>query len=250
MTGSAPEHQLWFTALLNQYLAAPANAILSAVGMPAEDPAAPYTNWMSMQLLVALLLVVAAVLLRPRLSVDRPGKFQQIVELIWLFLKEQAHDVIGHGSNRYVAMFATIFLFILAGNLIGIIPTFEAPTMFLYVPAGCALLSFWFYNFHGVREQGLWGHIKHFMGPIWFIAPFMLIIEIISHLIRPVSLTIRLYANMLAGEQVTMGFMGLVAPVVPVPTILLHVFVSFLQAFIFTMLSMVYVGGVVAHEDH
>ena len=250
MTGSVPEHQLWFTALLNQYLAAPANAICNAVGFPIEDPAATYSNGMAMQLLVALLLVIVLTSLRPRLSVDRPGKFQQVMEIVWSFLKEQSHDVIGHGSDRYVPMFATLFLFILCGNLIGIIPTFEAPTMYIYVTAGCALVSFFFYNFHGVREQGVWGHIKHFMGPVWFIAPFMLLIEIISHLIRPVSLSIRLYANMLAGEQVTVGFAALAPILVPVPTILLHVFVSFVQAFIFTMLSMVYVGGVVAHEDH
>ena len=250
MTGSAPEHLLWFTALLNRYLAAPANAICNAVGFPIEDPAAPYSNAIAMELFVALVLVVSLTLLRPRLSVERPGKFQQVMEIVWSFLKEQTHEVVGHGSDRYVPMFATFFIFILSGNLLGIIPTFESPTMYVYVPAGCALVSFCFYNFHGIREQGLWGHIKHFMGPVLFIAPFMFVIEIISHLIRPVSLSIRLYANMLAGEQVTIGFMKLVPQLVPVPTILLHIFVSFLQAFIFTVLGMVYVSEAVAHEDH
>jgi F-type H+-transporting ATPase subunit a len=182
--------------------------------------------------------------------VDKPGVFQQFFEVIWEFLRDQAHDVIGHGSKRYVAMFATFFIFILASNLLGVVPSFESPTMYYYVPAGIALVSFTFYNFHGMREMGVLGHLKHFAGPLWWLAWFMFPLEIISHCIRPVSLTIRLFANMLAGEQVTLGFMSIVPLLVPVILMGLHVFVSLIQAFIFTVLSMVYVGGVVTHEEH
>jgi F-type H+-transporting ATPase subunit a len=256
MTGSAPEHELWFTALLNQYLAAPAAFILERggplVGYHADAGTLhqPWTNAYAMEALVLALLVVVAALLRPRFSIDRPGKFQQLFEVVYEFIRDQAADVIGHGSKRYVAMFATIFILILVSNLLGVVPSFESPTMFIYVPAGIALVSFSFYNLHGVREMGLLGHLKHFAGPLWWLAWFMFPLEIISHCIRPVSLTIRLFANMLAGEQVTLGFLAIVPLLVPVLLMGLHVFVSFLQAFIFTVLSMVYVGGVVTHEEH
>jgi F-type H+-transporting ATPase subunit a len=101
----------------------------------------------------------------------------------------------------------------------------------------------------GIKAQGPLGYLKHFAGPMWWLAWFMFPLEIISHCIRPVSLTVRLYANMLAGEKVTMGFLALVPFVVPVAVMALHVFVSFLQAFIFTILSTAYVGGAVAHEE-
>lgn len=243
-------HELWLTALLNHYLAGPANAFLSAVGYHVHDGAKPWSNWMSMLLLTIALLMVASALLGRSLSVDRPGKLQLAFEAIYGFLREQAHDVIGHGYRKYVPMFATLFVFILSANLLGIIPSFESPTMYYVVPAGVALISFGYYNVMGVKEMGLLGHLKHFAGPMWWLAWFMFPLEIISHCIRPVSLTIRLYANMFAGEQVTIGFLSLAPYVVPVIFMGLHAFVALVQAFIFTLLSMVYVGMAVAHEDH
>jgi len=244
------EHELWLTALLNQYLAAPANALFNLVGYHTEDPAKPWSNYMSMELLIIAFIVVIAAVIRMGLSVDRPGKLQLVAENLWSFLEEQAHEIIGHGYKKRMSYFAMIFLFVLLSNLLGIIPTFESPTMYYYVPAGLAMCTFLYYNGQGVKEQGLLGHLKHFCGPMWWLAWFMFPLEIISHCIRPVSLTIRLFANMLAGEQVTMGFLGMVPFVVPVIFMALHVFVSFVQAFIFTMLSMVYVGEAVAHEGH
>ena len=243
-------HELWFTALLNHYFAAPANFILSTVGFHVEDPAAPWTNWMSMEILVILFLMLSAALIRPALSVTAPGRLQLTIEAMYGFLREQASDVIGHGYQKYVPMFATIFFFILASNLLGIVPSFESPTMYYYVPAGVAILSFLYYNAMGVKEMGVLGHLKHFAGPLWWLAWFMFPLEIISHCIRPVSLTIRLYANMFAGEQVTLGFLAIAPYVVPVVFMALHIFVGFVQTFIFTILSMVYVGMAVAHEEH
>ncbi len=241
------EHELWFTALLNQTLAGPANAILQAAGIPAHDPAKPWTNYMSMQILVVLLIVVVFALLKMRLSADKPGKFQQIFEMLYEFVDSMAHDVVGHGYHKHVALFGTLFIFILFSNLLGVVPTFESPTMYYYVPAGCAFLVFLYYNFHGFKENGV-GYLKHFAGPVPLMAPFMFLIEIISHCIRPVSLTIRLYANMLAGEMVTMAFLAMIPIGVPVIFMGLHTFVSFVQAFIFMVLTMVYVGGAIEHE--
>jgi F-type H+-transporting ATPase subunit a len=118
------------------------------------------------------------------------------------------------------------------------------------VPLGLALISFFYYNGAGMRAQGPVGYLKHFAGPVMFLAPFMFPLEIISHCVRPVSLTIRLFANMFAGEEVTLKFLSIVPVGIPVIFMALHVFVALLQAFIFTVLSMVYVSVAVAHEEH
>lgn len=242
-----PEHELWFTKLFNDYLPGLGASILSLVGVHAENPARPWANFVTMQILVALLVVVVFAILRPRLSVDNPGKMQHVFELIYDFLHSQTDEIIGHHGFKYLSFFGTLFIFILFSNLIGIIPSFESPTMFPYVPAGCAIATFIYYNGMGFAANGA-GYIKHYLGPVWWLAPIMLPIEIVSNLARPLSLTIRLFANMFAGEQVTLVFLTLFPPAVPAIFMGLHVFVSFLQAYIFTLLTMVYVGGAVTHE--
>ena len=142
----------------------------------------------------------------------------------------------------------TLFVFILSANLIGLIPGFVSPTQCYYVTAGCALLSFLYYNFVGLKKNGLWKYTKHFFGPIPVMAPLMLPIEIISHLARPLSLTIRLFANMYAGEKVMLAFLSLTYLVVPSVFMGLHVFVALLQAYIFVLMTMIYVAGAVAEE--
>ena len=243
-----PEHELWITRLFNDYLAAPANAILNLAGQQAHNPARPWVNFIAMEILVALIIVVLFAILRSSLSMDKPGKLQHVWEVIYDFLHGQTHEVIGHDGHKYLAFTGTLFIFILFGNLIGIIPTFESPTMFPAVTAGCAMAAFLYYNVIGVSAQGIGKYLKHFLGPIWWMAPIMVFIEIDSHLARPMSLTIRLYANMLAGEKVTVVFLGLTYFGVPALFMGLHVFVSFLQAYIFVLLTMMYVNGAVAHE--
>lgn len=240
-------HELGITKLFNDNLADAGNWFLSLAGW--EAVARPWTNYMAVEVMLVLLMM-ALPLLTIGFSVARPGKIQQIFEMTWEALDELARDVIGHGHKRYVPFFVLTFIFILVSNLTGIIPAFESPTMFAAVPLGLAIATFLFFNYHGLRENG-WGYIKHFAGPFWWLAWFMFPLEILSMCIRPVSLTIRLYANMLAGEQVTLGFMSLVPLLVPVVFMALHVFVSFIQAFIFTILSMLYIGGAVEHaEEH
>ncbi|MGQ9632893.1 MAG: F0F1 ATP synthase subunit A [Bryobacteraceae bacterium] len=242
------EHELWVTAILNKYLAGFANSVLSLVGLHAEHPDKPWSNFLALQILVALLIVVGFALLKPRISADRPGPVQQMFEIVYNFLRAQSDDVVGHGGSKYLHFFATIFFFILFCNLIGLIPSLESPTMFTPVPLGCALLAFLYYNTMGIREQGILNYLKHFAGPMWLLAPLMIPIEIFSHLGRLLSLTARLYANMFAGEQVTLVFLALFPVAVPAVFMGLHVFVAFLQAFVFTLLTMSYVSGAVAHE--
>jgi F-type H+-transporting ATPase subunit a len=147
-----------------------------------------------------------------------------------------------------VSFFGTLFIFILFMNVIGIVPGFESPTMTPAVPLGLAVSVFLYYNWMGFRAQGVGKYLAHFAGPIWWMAPLMIPIEIISHLARPLSLTVRLYANMFAGEMVTVTFLSLTFFAVPVIFMGLHLFVAFLQAFIFMLLAMIYVGGAVAQE--
>jgi F-type H+-transporting ATPase subunit a len=243
-----PEHELWVTALFNKYLAGLANWILSMVGIAAEHPDKPWANYVTMQIVVAVVVLVVFAMLRPRLSVDRPGTLQHIFEVIYDFIGGQADEVVGHHGRHYLHLFTTIFLFVLLMNMIGLIPTFESPTMFPPVPLGIALVTFCYYNLMGLKAQGVGAYLKHFCGPMPLMAPLMIPIEIISHVGRLLSLTVRLYANMFAGEQVTLVFMGLIPLVVPAVFMGLHVFVAFLQAFVFMLLTMIYLSSAVSHE--
>ncbi len=138
-------------------------------------------------------------------------------------------------------------LFILICNLIGLIPGFESPTAVPVVPLGCAICAFIYYHTQGFKHHGV-AYLKHFMGPMWWLAIIMVPIEIISHLARVLSLTVRLYANMFAGDMVTMVFFSLVPVLVPVLFLGLHIGVSFLQTYIFVLLTTVYLSGAVADE--
>lgn len=243
-------HELWITKLFNNYLAAPANAILSVFGQTAHNPARPWANFIVMEILVAVIIVVLFAILKSILSMDKPGKLQHTFEVIYEFLHGQTDEVIGHDGPKYLAFTGTLFIFVLFCNLIGIIPSFESPTMFPAVTAGCAMAAFLYYNIVGIAAQGAGRYLAHFAGPMPFLAPLMIPIEVVSHLARPMSLTIRLYANMLAGEKVTVVFLGLTYLVMPALFMGLHVFVSLLQAYVFAVLTMIYVSGAVAHEEH
>jgi F-type H+-transporting ATPase subunit a len=242
------ESEIWTTALFNRFLAGPLDSFLSAVGHPAADPAHPWQNWITIEILVVAIILVVFALLRARLSVDKPGKFQLTFEAIYKFVSGQASESIDHHANRYVPFVGSIFIFILFMNLIGIIPGLESPTMTPAVPLAFAVAVFLYYHWMGLREQGVGKYLIHFVGPVWWLAPIMIPIELISHFARPLSLTIRLYANMFAGERVTVTFLTLTYFLLPAVFMGLHVFVAFLQAFIFMLLAMIYVGSAVAHE--
>jgi len=242
------ETEVWTTALFNRFLAGPLDSLLAAIGHPATDPAHPWENWITMEILVVAIIMVVFAMLRTRLSYDKPGKLQMTFEGIYSFVAEQAHDTIEHDSKRYLSFVGTLFIFILFMNLIGVVPGFESPTMTPAVPAALAISVFLYYQLQGFREQGIGKYLLHFAGPVWWLAPLMLPIEIISHFARPLSLTIRLFANMFAGEKVTMTFLTLTYFLLPAVFMGLHVFVAFLQAFIFMLLTLIYVSGAVAHE--
>jgi F-type H+-transporting ATPase subunit a len=243
----AAEHELAITALFNEYLAAPANALLGALGIKAENPHHPWQNWLVMEILVVLLIMAVVALVRGQLSAENPGKLQQVFELIYEFIVDTISQVgVNHGE-RFVYYIGTIFIFILSMNLIGMIPGLEAPTNAIPVTVGLAVVTFIYYNVAGFNELGI-GYLKQFMGPVAWLAWFMIPIEIISHFVRPLSLSVRLYGNMFAGEQVTGVFLSMTFLVIPVIFMLLHIFVAFVQTYVFTLLTTIYIGGATSHE--
>jgi F-type H+-transporting ATPase subunit a len=192
---------------------------------------------------------------------------RNLFELIITFLVSLAEDIIGHKAKKYVPLLATCFIFILFMNLLGLIPGFVPPTDKMNITVGLAVVIFLSTHYYGVKESGIayfkiflsthyYGvkesgiaYFKHFLGPVWWMAPIMLPIEIVSHLARPMSLSLRLFGN-ITGDHLVVGiFLGLVPFVIPSIFYGLGVFVSFMQAFIFTVLSMIYIAGAVAHEE-
>jgi F-type H+-transporting ATPase subunit a len=239
--------QLWLTEILNRGFAGPVTALLRALHIEPSYPQAPITNAVAMQLLVLFLLVCVFVIVRSRLSVDSPGALQHIFEGAHGFVVGQSHEIIGHHSEGFTPFLVALGLFILSCNLIGLIPGFESPTAVPVVPLGCAVCAFVYYQTQGFKHHGV-AYLKHFMGPMWWLAIIMIPIELISHFARMLSLTVRLYANMFAGDMVTMVFFSLVPVGVPIVFLGLHIGVSLLQTYIFVLLTTVYLAGAVAEE--
>ncbi len=244
-----PEHELWFTALLNKLLGGPVASLLAALGIRPENPESPIPNYIAMEVLVALVIVALFLFLRTRLSMERPGGIQHVFEVFYGFIRGQAEEIVGHEGHRFVPMVMTLGVFILLSNLIGLVPSLESPTQHIEVTLGCAMVAFLYYHYSGARHQGLLKYLKHFAGPVVFLAPIMIPIEIVSHFARPLSLSVRLFANMFAGELITGIFFGLVPLGLPMIFMGLHTFVAFLQAYIFMLLTLVYLAGAV-EEAH
>lgn len=240
--------QLWFTAFLNHLLAGPVTALLRALHIHPEFPQAPIPNSVAMEVLVLAILLLFFILVRSRLSVDKPGALQHTVEGARNFIVGQSREIIGHHSEGFTAFLMTLGFFILLCNLLGLVPGFESPTATPYVPLGCAIVAFFYYHTQGIKHHGPFKYLKHFAGPMPLLAPLMVPIELISHCARVLSLTIRLYANMFAGDMVTLVFFSLVPIGIPVLFLGLHVGVSLLQTYIFVLLTTVYLAGAVAEE--
>lgn len=239
--------QLWFTEILNRWFGGAVTGLLQTLGIHPKHPQTPIPNSMAMEILVCLFLITLFLLVRSRLSVDKPGPLQHMFEGAVGFVDGQSREIIGPHSESYTGFLVTLGLFILLCNLIGLIPGFESPTALPVVPLGCAIVAFCYYQVQGFKHAGP-KYLLHFAGPMPALAPLMIPIEIISHLARVLSLTIRLYANMFAGDMVTLVFFSLVPLGVPIAFLGLHIGVSLLQTYIFILLTTVYLAGAVAEE--
>jgi len=205
-------------------------------------------------ILLFIICVAGVLLLRGRLSIDRPSRGQQLLEIIVEQIRGLLDQVIGPYGCRYVPVIGSFAVFILIGNLMGQIPGLGAPTESINVTGALGLTSFLYFIASGFRQQGL-RYLKHFTGGLsgallFAMGWLIFVVEIVSNCVRPVTLSLRLFVNMYADQKIAGAFLGLVAPIVPIFTIVLGLFVSFVQTFIFIMLSMVYLSETVPHEEH
>ena len=240
--------QLLITRTLNAHFAGPVDSLLHALHIQPQYLAKPITNEFAMELLVFAVLLAYFIVVRLTLNVEKPASLQHLAEMTHEFVSEQGDQIIGHGSERFTGYLTVLLLFILLCNLLGLIPGLESPTANVVVPLGFALVTFVYYHYHDVRAHGF-SYVKQFLGPVWWLYPLLLPIEIISHFARILSLTVRLYANMFAGDLLTIAFFSLVPIGVPLVFLGLHLGVAVVQAYVFFLLAAIYLSLAVA-QDH
>jgi F-type H+-transporting ATPase subunit a len=203
-----------------------------------------------MALLVLLISAILFPLMARSIKRENPGHFQQILELVVSGLKGLLRDIIGHDGDRYLYIIGGFAAFIFVSNIFGIFFFLQPPTSNPNTTFGLALCAFLYYNYQGIRSQGLGHYLKHFMGPMPLLAPLMIPIEIIGHLARILSLGMRLFGNIFGEHTATGIFMGMLPFVLPWPMMGLGIFGAFLQTFVFIMLTMVYIAGATVVEEH
>lgn len=272
-------HVTQLTQFVNHYLGQFALAILNFLHVKPSNPATPIPESVVMALLVLVVVTVLALFLRSRLSVEKPGATQQIAEILLtnpmgFGIRDLLEENVPHGAEKYVPFVGSISLFILFSNLLGLFPRMTAPTSIVSVPLGCAILTFLYFNIHGFRHHGVAGYLATFAGAPqklgdWALAILLFPVEIISTCARILSLTVRLWANMYASDLIYAIFLqllaggavfgwskspilgviiGLFPATIPIAFLGLHIFVSVVQAYVFTVLPAVYLGLATADE--
>jgi F-type H+-transporting ATPase subunit a len=269
----APEHVPILVRLVNQYFGEWADNFemhytypkwkwfLAKFGSTPEAAFGPYTPenaipWYTVMFIVACILSLTLIwIFKGQLSEDKPGHGQQTLEVGVLAVRDMLEDIVGPHGLKYFPVVMTFAVLILVSNLMGLFPLFMAPTSATSVTFALGLSSFVYYNYIGISENGLFGHLRHFAGPIWWIAPLIFIIELVSNFVRPFSLGIRLFGNMFADEKVFETVANMAPPytyfAIPVLLVLmgLSVFVALIQTFVFILLSQLYLSEV-SHPPH
>ncbi len=178
-----------------------------------------------------------------------PTPIQNIFEIYIEFVDNMLKENMGEKGRKYFALVAGLGLFIFFGNLLGMIPGFESYTANINTTLALALLVFVIYNIEGIKKHGA-SYIKQFMGPIPAAAPVFFIIEVISHISRPITLALRLFANMTGGELITIVLIMLIPLLIPLPIMVVHLIAVFLQTYVFMILTTVYIAGAISDEGH
>jgi F-type H+-transporting ATPase subunit a len=236
-------HEFFVSTIFNRYIA---NPLAGLLGYRLEHDVLP--AHVVMVLLIALGLIVLALVVRKRFSVEAPGGFQQFLEVLVEGVTGLAQDVIGGQARRFFPLLGALFIYILVSNLLGLVPGFMSPTSNINVTAGCAVVVFIYYNYVGFKTHGVRRYMAHFAGPSLIIAPLLFVIEIISHFARPFSLSVRLFGNVFAEELIIDILNSLFPFLISLPVMALAIFAGTIQAFIFIVLTMVYLGGAVEHS--
>src|SRR5437016_2397882 len=272
------EHVLAVTRFVNHILGPAAAALLSRLHMQPANPETPIPQHVVMAMIAVLIGTVVTLVVRSRLSVEKPGALQQVAEMLLtnpleFGIRDLLVENVGPEGVRYVPFVGAISVFILLSNLMAVFPFFVAPTGTVTVPLACATLTFLYFNWQGTRHHGLGGYLKTFAGSPhgvggWLLALLLFPVEIISTTARLLSLTVRLWANMFASDLIYVIFLGLLGEgaafgwskspvlvilgifpaVIPIAFIALHIFVSVVQAYVFTVLPSVYLGLATSDE--
>ena len=275
------EQPALLTQFVNQHLGHLALALLAALHIQPTHPEQPIPEHVVMACVVVILGTILALVLRTRLSVEKPGAMQQVAEMLLtnplsFGIKDLLEENVPHGASKFIPFVGTISVFVLLGNLLGAFPAslLKAPTVNVTVPLACAILTFIYFNWQGARRHGVGGYLLTFAGSpkdfgAWILAVLLFPVELVSTAARILSLTVRLWANMFASDMIYVIFLTLLAggasfgwgksPVlgvilavfpatIPVLFIGLHIFVSVIQAYVFTVLPSVYLGLATAEE--
>src|SRR6266478_7888800 len=268
------EHLLGITKLVNHLLGPLVLSLLHALHITPVNPELPIPQHVVMGLVVLVIGTLVALFLRSRLSVEKPGASQQVAEMLLtnplgFGIKDLLEENIHRGARKLIPFVGSISVFVLFSNLLGILPIFTSPTGQVSVPLACAILTFLYFNWQGIKHHGPVRYLKHFAGPVPWLSPLIFPVEIISMTARIVSLTVRLWANIFASDLLYSIFVGLFtsatlavwpkAPfwavlvaifpmTIPIAFIGLHLLVSVIQAYIFTVLPSVYLGMATADE--
>jgi|SRR5208337_3545696 len=273
------EHVSQVTVWFNHIFAPLALRLLHAMHIQPKDYDAPIPEYVVMSLLVLVFCTVVALILRAQLSVEKPGALQQGAEMLLtnplgFGIKDLLDENVGHGSEKYIPFVGSISVFILFSNLLSVFPALSSPTGNAVVPLACAILTFIYFNWQGIRHHGAVHYLATFAGSPkqlgdWALAILLFPVELISTSARLLSLTVRLWANIFASDLIYMIFLGLLlgpaqwgwnkSPVLgialgvfpalfPIAFIGLHIFVSIIQAYIFTVLPSIYLGLATADE--
>jgi F-type H+-transporting ATPase subunit a len=246
-------HELWITHAVNAVFGPIAAAILRAFGRDVPAGAQVIPDYIAMLIVIAIALTALSLVVRSRLSVEHPGSLQVALEDFITAFQGLLADFVGPKGPNYLPLVVSIFVVIWLSNLSGLVPGLMAPTSNLNVTLGCAITVWTYYHFQGFKEQGVVAYLKHFAVPPGspvVMAPLMLIIELIGHAARVLSLSLRLFGNIFGEELVIIILASLVPFIVPLPMMFLGLLTGTLQALIFAILTMVYLGGAVAVEHH
>lgn len=241
-------HHLFIVELFNKVIGKPIALLLQGMGFTVHNPNHLFADYVVMCFIAFLILTIFFGLAsrKPHLV---PKKIQSILEMIIQAFEWLLVETVGEEGKKYIPMIATIGLFLLICNLMGLVPGLMSPTSNINVPVGCALVVFVYYHWQGIKTQGFFNYLKHFTGPIPLLAPLMLPIEIISHFSRPVSLSIRLFGNIFAEELLIVVIASIIPFFLPLPFMALAIFTSIIQAFVFIMLACIYIAGAVEQEE-
>lgn len=253
--------------------------LFHALNVQPADFEKPIPEYVVMSMVVFVIGIIFVLILRSRLSVERPGALQQVGELLLtnpmsFGIRDLLDENVGHDGRKHIAIVGTITIFILLSNLLSLVPAFSAPTAIVVVPLACAIITFVYFNWQGIRHHGVGGYLLTFAGSPkspgdWILAFLLFPVEIISTSARVLSLTVRLWANIFASDLLYTIFLSLLVKLtlfgwgkfavlgavlailpaaIPLAFIALHIFVAVIQAYVFTVLPSIYLGMATADE--